>query len=133
MVGGVSGGFFEIPGLEVELEEVVHMPHLDAPKDRPFPSVYFISIINNSAEKVTIFGRKWILKEEGGETLVFEGEGVVGEFPVLNPGERFSYNSYHVIKTRTVVTGSFFGKDSDGGKVVVHIPGFDLEPPGDQE
>mgnify|MGYP000350757118 FL=1 len=133
MVGGVSGGFFEIPGLEVELEEVVHMPHLDAPKDRPFPFVYFISIINNSAEKVTIFGRKWILKEEGGETLVFEGEGVVGEFPVLNPGERFSYNSYHVIKTRTVVTGSFFGKDSDGGKVVVHIPGFDLEPPGDQE
>ncbi|MDE0859247.1 MAG: ApaG domain [Akkermansiaceae bacterium] len=109
------------------------MPHLDAPKDRPFPFVYFISIINNSAEKVTIFGRKWILKEEGGETLVFEGEGVVGEFPVLNPGERFSYNSYHVIKTRTVVTGSFFGKDSDGGKVVVHIPGFDLEPPGDQE
>jgi ApaG protein len=129
----VSGGFLEIPGLEVELEEVVHMPHLDAPEDRPFAFVYFISIINNSAKKVTIFGRKWILKEEGGETLVLEGEGVVGEVPVLNPGERFSYNSYHVIKTRTAVTGSFFGKDVDGGKVLVHIPGFDLAPPGDQE
>jgi len=132
MVKHMMGGFSEIPGLVVELEELVHMPHLDAPEDRPFPFVYFISIINNSAEKVTIFGRKWILKEEGGETLVFEGEGVVGEVPVLNSGERFSYNSYHVIKTRTVVTGSFFGKDSEGGRVVVHIPAFDLEPPVDQ-
>ncbi len=107
------------------------MPHLDAPEDRPFPFVYFISIINGSDQAVTIFGRKWILKEEGGETLVVEGAGVVGETPEIKAGGEFSYNSYHVIKEETLVTGAFFGSLGDGRRVRVTIPEFRLQLPSE--
>ncbi|MGJ8694853.1 MAG: ApaG domain-containing protein [Verrucomicrobiaceae bacterium] len=105
------------------------MPHLEAPPERPHPFVYFISIINNSPETVTILGRKWILRESNGDTIVVEGEGVVGETPVIHSGSKFSYNSYHVIGCRTSVTGGFFGRDSKGLGVRVTIPPFELEPP----
>jgi len=113
----------------VEVEEVLYMPHLDAPDDRPFPFVYFLSIINDSTEAVTILGRKWILSECDGETVVVEGQGVVGESPEIEPGEKFSYNSYHVIKTKTQVRGSFFGKLKGGKRVRVAIPEFKLQLP----
>lgn len=113
----------------MEVEEVLHMPHLDAPEDRPHPFVYFISIINDSQETVSILGRKWVLHDEDGEVIVVEGEGVVGETPELVPGKRFSYNSYHVIKSESQVAGSFFGKTKDGMKIRVTIPGFSLKLP----
>ena len=123
-------GYQEISGLRVEVEEVIYNPNLEAPEERPFPFVYFISIINDSSEALTIWGRKWILKEETGEVVVVEGSGVVGENPFLLPGERFSYNSYHVIGKDSQVSGSFFGTSTNGAKVRVSIPGFNLIVPG---
>ena len=105
------------------------MPHLDAPEDRPYSFVYFISIINDSKGVVSIRGRKWILKDQKGGTTVVEGSGVVGENPVLQPGERFSYNSYHVIASDSDVTGAFFGLNAEGGGVRVSIPPFSLLVP----
>ncbi len=125
-------GFREISGLRVEVEEVIFNPNLDAPSDRPYPFVYFLSIINDSDEALTIWGRKWIVRDVGGETVVVEGSGVVGENPFLLPGERFSYNSYHVIGKNSQVNGSFFGTLAKGGKVRVKIPGFKLVVPGSQ-
>jgi len=125
----VPEGFQEVAGLKVEVEEVIFMPHLDAPEDRPYPFVYFISIINESDLPVTIWGRKWIVKDNEGETIVVEGKGVVGETPLLKPGERFSYNSYHVVKTDSEASGSFFGTLEDGEKVRVSIPSFKLVLP----
>lgn len=118
-----------MPGLRVEVEKVVFMPHLDAPDDRPYPFVYFISIINDSTEVVSIRGRKWMLRDEKGELVVVEGSGVVGETPVLRPGERFSYNSYHVIASNSEATGAFFGLNVEGGGIRVSIPPFNLVVP----
>ncbi|MGC6427381.1 MAG: ApaG domain [Akkermansiaceae bacterium] len=105
------------------------MPHLDAPADRPHPFVYFLSIINDSEETVTLLGRKWVLHDDAGEVVVVEGDGVVGETPELSPGKRFSYNSYHVIKNDSNVTGSFFGVTQGGFQIRVEIPGFSLKVP----
>jgi len=127
----VAEDFHSVEGLRVEVEEVLHMPHLEAPADRPHPFVYFISIINDSSRTVKISGRKWVLRDQAGEVTIVEGEGVVGEKPILEPGKRFSYNSYHVIKLETEVSGSFFGTDSEGGRIRVSIPGFRLKVPGD--
>src|SRR5262245_50425892 len=87
----------ELPGLRVTVDRVVHVPHLDAPEDRPHPFVYFITIHNESEQAVTIRGRKWVVTDDAGQRLVVEGDGVVGKFPRLEPGEDFSYNSYHTI------------------------------------
>jgi len=122
-------GFLEVPGLRVEVEEVIFMPHLEAPEERPFPFVYFISIVNDSDRTLTIWGRKWIVKGGDGETVVVEGRGVVGETPLLGPGERFSYNSYHVVKADSEACGSFFGTVDSGETIRVSIPPFKLVLP----
>jgi ApaG protein len=73
--------FEELSGLSVTVDEVVHMPHLVAPPDKPYAFAYYLSIHNQSEDAVTILGRKWIVTDESGATLVVEGDGVVGQTP----------------------------------------------------
>lgn len=119
----------ELPGLQARVDRVVHVPHLEAPPDRPFPFVYFITISNQSQETVTIKGRKWVVTDVDGHTLVVEGDGVVGKSPRLEPGERFSYNSYHTIGSDSVAEGAFFGVNETGEPVFTRIPRFEMRVP----
>lgn len=121
----------EFAGLCVKVDDVVYMPSLDAPEAKPHPFVYFVSICNDSPVPVTIRGRKWIVREDGGEITVVEGDGVVGQCPVIEPGGHFSYNSYHVVARGAMVTGAFFGETALGEWVFTRIPEFRLDvPPG---
>lgn len=122
----MANNYQEIEGLSVRVDDVLYMPSLDAPADKPHPFVYFITIDNQSAERVKIIGRKWIVREKGGEVIVVEGDGVVGQSPELNPGENFSYNSYHITGRNAVVQGTFFCTTETGKKVRVAIPQFSL-------
>ena len=124
-----EGNYDQLEGLSVRVDDVIYMPTLDAPDDKPHPFVYFITILNESTERVRILGRKWVIREEGGEVTVVEGDGVVGQTPVLEPGEDFSYNSYHVTAVNAGVSGAFFGTTSAGSKVRVRMPDFELELP----
>ena len=119
----------ELEGLRVTVDRVTFMPQLDAPKDRPFPFVYFITIHNDSAETVTIKGRKWVVTDARGETIVVEGDGVVGKNPRLETGEHFSYNSYHTIGADSVAEGAYIGVTDDGRPVLVRIPRFEMTVP----
>jgi len=119
----------EFHQLRVKVDDVVYMPSLDAPPDKPHPFVYFISICNDSAVPITIRARKWVVIEDGGETTVVEGDGVVGQQPLIQPGEHFSYNSYHVIGKAARVNGAFFAQMADGEWIFSRIPEFRLEPP----
>jgi ApaG protein len=97
--------------------------------EKPYPFVYFISIHNDSPIPVTIRARKWVVEEDGGEISVVEGDGVVGQTPLIEPGGCFSYNSYHVIGRGARVSGAFFGETAMGEWVFVRIPEFRLEVP----
>ncbi len=119
----------EFPELRVSVDDVVYMPGLDTPPGKPHPFVYFISIHNRSKTPVTILARKWVVREQDGETTVVEGSGVVGQNPLIPPGQHFSYNSYHVVARRAVATGAFFGETADGTRVFARIPEFRLDPP----
>ncbi len=129
VVHGRVVGFRELAGVRVTVDKVVYVPKLDAPADRPYPYVYFITIENGSDEVVTIHGRKWVVSDEQGRKVVVEGDGVVGKRPRLRPGERFSYNSYHVIGTRSVAEGAFIGTGADGQPFVTRIPRFEMPVP----
>jgi len=118
----------EFHGLRVRVDEVVYMPGLDAPPDKPHPFVYFISIHNDSPVPVTILGRKWVVREDDGEVTVVEGDGVVGQTPVIDPGGHFSYNSYHVVAHGANVSGAFFGTAS-GERIYTRIPPFRIQIP----
>ncbi len=124
-----QGNYQELEGLSVRVDDVIYMPSLDAPSDKPHPFVYFITVVNESTERVRIMGRKWVVREESGEFVVVEGDGVVGQTPVLEPGADFSYNSYHVTAMSAEVRGSFFGTTAAGQKVRIRIPVFKLELP----
>lgn len=117
----------ELNGWNVEVIEVRYMPELDAPEEKPFPFLYEIRISNESAEVVTLRGRKWVVREDDGETVVVEGDGVVGEMPVFAQGDDFRYNSYHVVANSATVNGAFFGQTSTGDAVFTRIPEFRLE------
>lgn len=119
----------ELAGLRATVDRVVYEPRLDAPPERPFPFVYYITIHNDSSETVTIKGRKWVVTDTSGQQLVVEGDGVVGQFPRIDPGGHFSYNSYHVIGMDSVAEGAFFGVTENGEAVFTRIPRFQLQAP----
>lgn len=123
------GTFRELTSLRVHLDQLVYAPDLEAPSDRPHPFVYGITIENESEETVTIKGRKWVVTDVRGNKVVVEGDGVVGKFPRLAPGERFSYNSYHVIGCDSIAEGAFIGVNDEGEPVVTRIPRFTMNVP----
>jgi ApaG protein len=121
----------ELPDLKVHVDRVVFAPHLEAPPDRPYPFVYFITIRNESDQTVTVKGRKWVVTDSFNQTLVVEGEGVVGKYPTLSPGESFSYNSYHVTGSDSVAQGSFLALTEENTPVFARVPSFALIIPKD--
>jgi ApaG protein len=129
----MSATIAELPGLRATVDRVSYVPHLEAPSDKPFPFVYFITIHNDSEATVTVKGRKWVVTDATGDAVVVEGDGVVGKFPRLATGENFSYNSYHVIGSESAAEGSFLGLTEEGQAVLIRIPRFEMKPPGAEE
>jgi ApaG protein len=125
----MAGPLREFEDLHVSVDDVIYMPGLETSPHKPHPFVYFISIHNDSPVTVTLRGRKWVVQEDGGEVSVVEGAGVVGQTPVIHPGEHFSYNSYHVVARPAKVTGSFFGETASGEWIFARIPEFSRKIP----
>ena len=120
----------ELPGLTAHLDRLVHHRGGEClPEGTPHAFVYFITIKNGSDRTVTLLGRKWLIAQADGRRLVIEGDKIVGETPRLAPGERFSYNSYHVTSCSARVQGSFHGVDEFGGQVHILLPPFEMTLP----
>jgi len=120
----------ELPGLGVSVDRVAYRPDVEAPADRPYAFAYFITIRNQSPETVTIKGRKWVVTDTTGQRIVVEGDGVVGQFPRLQTGEQFSYQSHHVIGANSFAEGAYIGVTDGGEAVFTRIPRFDMQIPG---
>lgn len=132
VVVSIKNDFLELPGLSVTVDRVVHCRDAQTPPDRPHCFAYFITIHNDSEVVVTIKGRKWVVRNARGEVTAVEGDGVVGQFPRIEPGESFSYNSFHLNDTITAVAeGSYIGIDGRGRKVLTRIPKFEMDAEAD--
>jgi ApaG protein len=113
------------------VDRVVYQPQLETPADRPHCFVYFISIHNDTDSAVTIKGRKWVVTNERGEITAVEGPRVIGQHPTIDPGDKFSYDSFHLTDTHTAVAeGSYLGVDAARRKVLTRIPRFQMTVPG---
>ncbi len=121
--------FAELDGLRATVDQVIYSPHLEAPDDRPHPFAHVITIHNGSSETVTIKGRKWVVTNEVGERVITECDGVIGKFPTLAPGERFSFQHYHAINSDSRAEGAFFGVTQEGDAVLARIPAFLMQVP----
>jgi ApaG protein len=123
--------YLEPAGLRVTVDKVVYHPGAQAPMDRPHCFVYFITIHNDTETSVTIKARKWVVTNARGEVMALEGEGVVGQTPIIEPGEAFDYNSFHLLDTTSATAeGSYLGLDALGRRVLTRIPKFEMRVPG---
>ena len=92
---------------------------------------YTITIANNGDEPATLKSRHWIITDANGKVQEVTGDGVVGEQPHLNPGERFRYSSGAVLETPVGAMQGLYRMETDAGRLFdAPIPAFTLAVPG---
>ena len=91
---------------------------------------YHIRIENEGDQEAQLMSRRWIITDGRGERHRVEGEGVVGEQPVIGVGESFDYVSGCPLDTPTgAMEGSYQMVGADGRTFDVRIPKFELVGP----
>jgi ApaG protein len=100
------------------------------PEDDHYVWAYQISIENQGGETVQLRNRFWRITNAMGHVEEIEGPGVVGEQPVLKPGETFQYTSGAPLATASgIMMGSYEMEGPDGRMFDVTIPAFSLDSP----
>ena len=125
-----SPQYLEPAGLRVTVDQVLYQPEAQTPPERPHCFVYFITIHNDTDAAITIRARKWVVTNASGDVTAVEGEGVVGQMPRIQPGDSFTYNSFHLLDTTSAVAeGSYLGMADGGTTVLTRIPRFKMIVP----
>jgi ApaG protein len=117
-------------GIRVEVESRYH-PERSAPFQQHWFFSYTIRVTNLGEKTVQLISRHWIITDETGHVEEVKGDGVVGEQPVLEPGEAFQYTSFCPLKTPNgSMRGTYQMHAADGEHFDVEIAKFGLrEPP----
>ncbi len=94
---------------------------------RRFVFAYFVQIENEGREEVQLLRRHWLIHHGDGRTVEVEGEGVVGQQPVITPGGVHLYNSFCVLETMTgSMEGTYLMQRPNGARFRAQIPLFHL-------
>lgn len=92
---------------------------------------YTIAIQNEGGDTVQLRKRYWRITDQNGVENIVQGPGVVGEQPILNPGDTFRYTSGCPLTTPSgTMVGSYTMARQDGTTFEVDIPAFSLDLPG---
>lgn len=115
--------------IEVTVEPNFLPERSSAEQNRYFWS-YTIVITNTGAETVQLRTRHWIITDASGRQQEVKGEGVVGEQPVLAPGEHFKYTSGVPLSTASgFMTGRYQMVSESGERFEIEVPTFSLDSP----
>ena len=111
--------------------EVFYQPDYSQPSSGEFIFAYRITITNESEYAVKLLRRHWTIIDANGISRDVEGEGVVGQQPVIEPGASHQYVSGSALKTEI---GKMHGtylmqRQYDNVKFKVHIPEFQMVAP----
>jgi ApaG protein len=91
---------------------------------------YTVEIANEGEEAVQLKSRLWRITDGRGRTEEVRGPGVVGQTPVISPGQSFSYTSGCPLSTPSgIMVGSYQMVSTDGRLFDVAIPAFSLDSP----
>ena len=85
-------------GVRVEVR-TAYVPERSSPADSQYFFAYRIRISNVGEETVQLLSRHWVISDGEGHMEHVRGPGVVGEQPVLEPGEAFEYTSFCPLRT----------------------------------
>ena len=115
--------------LRVEVESQ-YAPERSQPLQNEWFFHYTVRITNEGDETIQLLSRHWVITDASGETQDVRGPGVVGEQPVLAPGESFQYRSGCPLKTATgVMRGTYQMVTESGDHFDVEIAPFALHEP----
>jgi ApaG protein len=106
------------------------LPGKSSPENGRYFWSYTIVITNSGDETVQLKNRHWIITDASGRQEHVRGEGVIGEQPVLAPGERFEYTSGVPLATASgFMAGSYEMESESGERFEIEVPAFSLDCP----
>ena len=101
-----------------------------SPAQSRFIWAYTVEIDNQGATDLTVTERFWQIADSRGQVQEVHGKGVVGEKPVVRPGEVFRYTSGAPLTAPSgMMRGTYKVEDTDGKSYDVDIPAFVLDSP----
>ncbi len=103
-------------------------------ENKRFVFAYKITISNNSDQSVQLLSRHWIINDANHKTEEIYGEGVIGEQPVIKPGDSYSYTSGAVLETEIgTMQGRYFlvtkPKPSNKDEIDLDVEEFEINIP----
>ena len=102
------------------------------PKRNHFVWAYRVKILNQGGETVQLINRHWRITDNLGRMQEVKGPGVVGEQPILKPGESYNYTSGCPLETPSGIMGGHYEMTTlEGNRFLVEIPAFSLDSPHD--
>ena len=107
-----------------------YWPERSSPESGHFAFTYTVEIANTGTQPAQLKSRHWVITDANGRIEEVRGEGVVGKQPKLNPGERFEYTSWAMLRTPFgSMRGSYFMVRPDGREFEAKITEFALTQP----
>jgi ApaG protein len=104
-----------------------------SPDENHYVWAYHVCIRNLGPETVQLLNRHWRITDGLGRVQEVRGPGVVGEQPVLKPGEAFEYTSGCPLSTPSgIMVGSYEMATASGERFNIRIPAFSLDSPHQQ-
>jgi len=101
-----------------------------SPQESHFVWAYQVNITNSGSKPIKVSHRNWLIIDANGKVINVQGEGVVGEFPIIEPGQTFEYTSGTPLKTNSGIMQGFYLVSQDNGeKLKIDIPTFSLDSP----
>ena len=110
--------------------EPTYLDDQSAPDEQRFVWAYHVRIENHGPETVQLRSRYWRITDARGKVQEVRGAGVVGEQPVLKPGESFEYTSGTPLPTSSgFMVGTYQMENEAGERFDVAVPAFSLDSP----
>jgi ApaG protein len=108
----------------------VYLADQSSPDDRHYVWAYHVRIENTGSDTVQLRNRCWRITDGLGRMQEVRGTGVVGEQPVITPGNTYEYTSGTPLPTPSgIMVGSYQMVTSDGERFEVAVPAFSLDSP----
>src|SRR5580704_12706346 len=116
-------------GIKVTVRPV-YLDDQSAPADCHFVWAYHVTIENHGQETVQLRSRYWKITDARGELHEVRGPGVIGEQPVLEPGDSYEYTSGTPLATPSgIMSGTYQMENERGETFDIQIPAFSLDSP----
>ena len=116
-------------GIRVQVQSFYDEERSSPPENYYF-FAYRVRISNEGEESAQLVSREWIITDGNGDTQRVQGPGVVGEQPVLAPGEAFEYTSFCPLTTPVgSMHGSYLMSLANGERFQAEIAVFSLSVP----